>query len=73
MNAEEVDGCADYSLAQIERHYKIKFDISEARAKADVEAATKDAVMVTHDRPFIRPLTKKEREQAAVKPIERLE
>jgi hypothetical protein len=65
MTPEEVDGCADYSLAQIERHYKIKFDVSEARAKADIETATKDAISLTHDRPFIRPLTKKEREAEA--------
>jgi len=63
LNDEEIDGCAEYRLGKIEELIGIKHRIDDkTQVSKIVKELTGDAVTIIHDKPFIRPLTKKERQ-----------
>lgn len=62
LSAEEIDGCATYWVSKIEEILGLKHKIEGKELKTLFAKLTKDVVEVLHDRPFIRALTKRERE-----------
>jgi Protein of unknown function (DUF2800) len=66
LSEDEVDGCADYRLSKIQELIGLKHRIQDPKELAGLlKRLTQDVITITYDEPFIRPLTKKERETAA--------
>jgi len=66
LTGDEVDGCANFNLTKIEELIGIKHRVlDKAELKQLFAALTKDVLSVIHDTPFIRPMTKREREMLA--------
>jgi hypothetical protein len=65
LTAEEIDGCAEYHVAKIQEVFGLKHKLEGKKLSETFWSLTEDVVEVLHDKPFIRPLTKKEREQPA--------
>jgi hypothetical protein len=65
LSADEVDGCAEYYVGKIEELFGLKQHLRGAALAKKFESLTSHVIDVTHDKPFIRPLTKREREQPA--------
>jgi hypothetical protein len=65
LSADEVDGCAEYYVGKIEELFGLKQHLTGAALAKKFESLTSHVIGVTHDKPFVRPLTKKEREQPA--------
>lgn len=65
LTPEEIDGCADFRLGKLEELLGIKHGISDKKhLKTLFKSLTKDVLTIVYDVPFIRALTKKERELA---------
>lgn len=65
LTPDEIDGCAEYYLGKIEELLGIKHRIGDKKQLKSLFTATiRDAVTITHDKPFIRKLTKRERDTA---------
>jgi len=66
LTGPEIDGCADYRVARIEELLGIKHRIEDKKELSRLfQQLTKDAITVTFDEPFIRALTRREREMLA--------
>ena len=65
LTSDEIDGCAEFHLSKIQEVMGLKHHLNGAELTKKFEALTKDVVEITHDKPFIRPLTKKERDVQA--------
>jgi hypothetical protein len=65
LTADEIDGCAEYYVGKIEELFGLKQHLTGAALAKKFESLTSHVIDVLHDKPFIRPLTKKEREQPA--------
>jgi hypothetical protein len=68
LTPADLDGCAEYSLPKIEELIGIKHNLQgKALAKTFAplfeDCHKSGAVTITNDRPFIRPLTKREKEE----------
>ena len=65
LTAEEIDGCATYHLTKLEELLGLKMKISGKELERLFANVSKHVVGTTHDAPFIRKLTKKERQAIA--------
>ena len=65
LSGDEVDGCAQFFLTKIKELLGLKYKINGKELDSLFNKLTRDAVSVAHDAPFIRPMTKKEREAIA--------
>ena len=59
LSSEEIDGCAEFYLGKLENLFRIKLKL--APDDKTFSELVKDAVSIIYDKPFIRPLSKKER------------
>jgi hypothetical protein len=66
LTAEEIDGCASYHLGKIEELLGLKRKLEGKELEKLFKSLTNGAVSTTHDAPFIRPMTRKEREAAVI-------
>jgi PD-(D/E)XK nuclease superfamily len=62
LTGEEIDGCAEFYLGKIQELIGLKHHRNGKDLDQLFEHLTKEVVSVIHDRPFIRSLTKKERQ-----------
>jgi Protein of unknown function (DUF2800) len=62
LSGEELDQCATYHVAKVEELLALKDKLKPGAAHKLIAQLTKDTVLVIHDAPFIRPITKRERE-----------
>jgi PD-(D/E)XK nuclease superfamily len=70
LTGEEIDGCATYWPAKIEELFGMKHRLSGKELESQFAKLTKGTIETLHDKPFIRPLTKKERAALAeVNPV----
>jgi hypothetical protein len=65
LTADEVDSCATYWLGKVEEKFGEKTSMKGLRRKRAFTELIEDVLEITHDKPFIRPLTKAEREEWA--------
>jgi PD-(D/E)XK nuclease superfamily len=65
LTGDEIDGCAQYYPGQIEKLFGMKHKVSGKELEHRFAELTEGTIEVLHDRPFIRELTKREREQNA--------
>lgn len=66
LTSEELDGCADYRIAKVEELLGLKHKIEDKKELARLfKELTSDAIEIVYDAPFIRALTKREREMLA--------
>jgi hypothetical protein len=65
LTPEEIDGCATYNLGKIQEVLGLKHHVSGKDLERKFDKLTKDVLTLLHDRPFIRRVTKKEREIAS--------
>ena len=63
LTSEEIDGCASFHLEKLQEVLGLKHHLAGKELEKLFAKLTRDAVAIGHDAPFIRPLTKKEREQ----------
>lgn len=75
LTPEEINGCAEFRLGKIEELIGIKFrlegkELAKLTKELSALLVSTGAVGIFHDRPFIRPLTKREREEMKAKAIE---
>jgi hypothetical protein len=62
LTADEVDACAEYYLGKVEEKFGAKAGLKGLKRKRSFAELVADVIEITHDKPFIRPLTKKERQ-----------
>lgn len=67
LTAEQIDGCADYRLTRISEMIGMKLNIAGKDLERLFDQLTKNVIGTRRDRPFIRPLTKREREEMKAK------
>jgi hypothetical protein len=67
LSSEEIDGCAEFHVAKIEELLGLKHKIAGKALERTFADAIGDVVSIVHDKPFIRPLTKREREAQKAK------
>jgi hypothetical protein len=65
LTSEEIDGAASFHLTKIEEVLGLKHHLAGKDLERLFEKLTKNAVTIGHDAPWIRPLTKREREEAS--------
>lgn len=61
LTGDEIDGCATFHLSKLEELVGLKKHVNGVELKRLFANITRNAVATTHDNPFIRPMTKKER------------
>jgi hypothetical protein len=65
LTSDEIDGCAKFYLGKIEELFGLKHKLAGKELEKTFGRLISDAIAIVHDRPFIRPLTPKERAAAA--------
>jgi hypothetical protein len=65
LTSDEIDGCAEYHVAKIQEVFGLKHKLEGKKLSEKFEQLTKHVVEVIRDKPFVRPLTKREREEPA--------
>jgi hypothetical protein len=65
LTPEEIDGAASFHLTKIEEVLGLKHHLAGKDLERLFEKLTKNAVAIGHDASFIRPQTKREREEAS--------
>lgn len=68
LTPEEIDGCAEYHIAKIQEVFGLKHKLEGKKLAEKFWSLTEEVVEVLHDRPFVRPLTKKERDESKDRP-----
>lgn len=63
LTGEEIDGCAEYYVGKVQELFGMKHGVNGKALERKFEALTKDVVLISHDKPFIRLETKYERQQ----------
>jgi hypothetical protein len=66
LTPEQVDGFAEYHVAKIQDFFGLQHKLGGKELVNKFAAIVGDAVQTTYDKPFIRPLTKKERQQREI-------
>ena len=67
LSADEVDACANYHLGKVEEKFGKKAGLKGVECERRFADLVADVLAITHDKPFIRELTKKERQTKALK------
>ena len=67
LTSEEIDACSEYHVAKIQEVFGLKHKLEGKKLSEKFWSLTEEVVEVLHDRPFVRPLTKREREEMKAK------
>jgi hypothetical protein len=65
LTDDEIDGAASFHLTKIQEVLGLKHHIEGKELEKLFDKLTSNAITIGHDAPWIRPMTKKEREQAS--------
>jgi hypothetical protein len=65
LTPEEVDGCASYHLEKLQELLGLKHRLAGKELEKTFDKLVAGAITIGHDASFIRPLTKREREEAS--------
>lgn len=70
LTPEEIDGCATFHPSKLEELLGLKQKLNGAQLKRLFGNLTRNAIAITHDAPFIRPMSKKERNDATTRQVQ---